>query len=74
MFETAEAFIVEVNMFRFMEKCPRTDEVVNYFSQRNFRLFDVAGMLRRPFENDLGQMDLVFVSDRSPLSASTRWF
>jgi FkbM family methyltransferase len=74
MFETAEVFIIEVNIFRFMENCPRVDEIVRYMSDRKFVVFDVAGMLRRPFENDLGQLDLVFVSERSPLIASNRWF
>jgi len=74
MFETAEVFIIEVSVFRFMENCPRVDEVVRYMADRKFIFFDIAGMLRRPFENDMGQMDIVFVSEKSPLVGSNRWF
>jgi FkbM family methyltransferase len=73
LFRTAEVLILEVNLFRFAADCPRVEEVVRYMADRQFVLFDVAGMLRRPFENDLGQMDLVFVSERSALVNSNRW-
>jgi len=33
----------------------------------------VAGYLRRPYQSDLGQLDLVFVRQDSPLYASKRW-
>jgi len=36
-------------------------------------VFDLAGALRRPYEDDLGQLDIVFVSARSPLMGSIRW-
>ena len=41
--------------------------------QRGFYMFDLAGLLRRPFENDLGQIDIVFVKNDSPMIASNRW-
>jgi FkbM family methyltransferase len=74
MFDTAQVFILEVSLFRFMIKCPRLDEVVRYMADRGFYIFDVAGMLRRSYQDDLGQMDLVFVSERSPMVSSNRWF
>lgn len=73
MFDSADVFILEVNLFRFMPECPRVDEIIRYMADRNFVFFDVAGLLRRPYQNDLGQMDLVFVSQRSPLISSNRW-
>lgn len=73
MFDTAEVFILEVSLFRFMRDCPLADEVIRYMAERNFHVFDLAGQLRRPRENDLGQMDLVFVSERSPMVSSNRW-
>lgn len=73
LFDTAEVFIVEVNLFPFMLECPRVHEVVKYMADRKFYLFDIAGSLRRPYQNDLGQMDLVFVADRSSMTASNRW-
>ncbi len=73
LFESAEVFIVEVSLFAFMEGQPRVHEVVNYMAERGFFVFDLAGLLRRPFEDDLGQMDLVFVSGKSSLVSSNRW-
>jgi len=67
------AFIVEVSFFEFMPNCPLADQVIAYFTQRGYRLFDVAGLLRRPFQNDLGQMDFVFVSQASGLAEDRRW-
>ena len=66
-------FVVEVNLFDFMPRCPLVHEVIGYFADRGYRLFDLAGLLRRPFQNDLGQMDLVFAPVDSPLVAESRW-
>jgi FkbM family methyltransferase len=71
--QTAAVLIVEVNLFRFMPGCPLVHEVVAHLAARGFTLFDVAGHLRRPYDDDLGQMDLVFSSVSSPLVASSRW-
>jgi FkbM family methyltransferase len=73
LFGHAEIFIVEVNLFRFMPGCPLAHEVVAFMADRGYRLYDLAGTLRRPYDGDLGQADLVFVADHSPLVASTRW-
>jgi FkbM family methyltransferase len=73
LFDAARVFVVEVSLFEFMPGCPLAHEVIAYFGQRGHRLFDVAGMLRRPFQDDLGQMDLVFVRHDSPLVAEPRW-
>lgn len=67
------AFVVEVSLFEFMPRCPLAPEVVSFFVQHGYRLFDLAGLLRRPHQNDLGQMDLVFVSASSPMVADRRW-
>lgn len=69
----AEVAIIEVNMFRFMPECPLAHEVIAEMAALGFVIFDLAGALRRPFENDLGQMDLVFVRADSALVGSVRW-
>ncbi len=73
LFDTAEVFIMEVSLFEFMPGCPLLHEVVDYMARRNFVVFDIAGFLRRPYENDLGQVDLVFVKKTNPMVASNRW-
>lgn len=73
LFDHTEVFVIEVNLFAFMPGCPRVHEIVQFMAARGYTLFDLAGSLRRPFEDDLGQLDLVMVSARSPLIASSRW-
>jgi FkbM family methyltransferase len=73
MFDTAEVFIIETSLFEFMPGCPRVHDVVTYMAARDFFLFDLAGFLRRPYENDLAQLDLVFVLAKSPMVSSNVW-
>lgn len=73
LFETAEVFIIEANLYRFMPDCPLVHEIVAYMAARGYRMFDFAGTLRRPYQNDLAQIDVVFVSEKSPLVGSNRW-
>ena len=73
LFDHTEVFVIEVNLFAFMPGCPRVHEIVQFMAGRGYTLFDLAGSLRRPFEDDLGQLDLVMVSAKSPLIASSRW-
>ena len=44
-----------------------------YMAARGFRVYDVCTFFRRPYDNALWQMDMVFVKATSPLMASTRW-
>ena len=73
LFGSADVFVIEANLFAFMPGCPRLHEVVAYMAARGFYPFDFAGTLRRPFEDDLGQVDVVFVRGTSPMVASNRW-
>ncbi len=73
LFEHVEVFIIEANLFQFMPGCPRLHELIQFMAYRGFYPFDFAGFLRRPYENDLGQVDVVFVNQHSPMVASNRW-
>jgi FkbM family methyltransferase len=73
LFASAEVFIVECNLFEFMPGCPRLHEIVGHMAGRGFYPFDLAGTLRRPFQDDLGQVDVVFVRGSSVMVAKTQW-
>ena len=73
MFETAEVIIIEVNLYEFMSETPLVDKVVTHMAEKGYRIFDIAGTLRRPYQNDLAQMDLVFVKNGSALVRSNKW-
>lgn len=65
--------MMEVNLIAVYEGAPLVDETVAYMAARGFRVYDVCTFFRRPLDNALWQMDMVFVRATSPLMASTRW-
>jgi len=73
LFDSAEVFIMEVSLYEFMPGCPLLHEVVNYMAERGYVVFDVAGFLKRPYQDDLAQVDLVFVKKNSALVNSKQW-
>ncbi len=73
MFDTANAFIIETNFYRFMPECPLAHEIIAHMTQNGYRMFDLAGSLRRPHQNDLAQIDIVFAREGGLLLNSDRW-
>ncbi|MGH7214919.1 MAG: FkbM family methyltransferase [Tepidisphaeraceae bacterium] len=71
--ESAEVVLIEVNLYAFAPGTPLAHEVMAFMVEAGFRLYDIAGLLRRPLDGALGQVDFVFVANRSPLVASERW-
>jgi FkbM family methyltransferase len=68
-----QAVMAEVNLFRYAPGTPLADEVIAFLRDRGFVLYDVAGVVRRPLDDALGQMDLVFVREDHPLRKSSAW-
>jgi len=68
-----EVVMMEVNLIAVYEGAPLAHEVVAYMAARGFRVYDVCTFFRRPYDNALWQMDMIFVRAASPLMASTRW-
>jgi FkbM family methyltransferase len=68
-----QAVMAEVNLFRYAPETPLADEVIRFMREHGFVLYDVAGVLRRPLDDALGQMDLVFVREDHPLRKSRAW-
>ena len=56
-----QAVLAEVSYFRFFAGMPTADEVIDYLKQRGFAWYDVMGIYRRPSDDALAQMDLMFV-------------
>jgi FkbM family methyltransferase len=70
---SVEAVMMEVNLIAVYEGAPLVHEVVAYMAARGFRVYDVCTFFRRPYDNALWQMDMIFVRADSALMASTRW-
>jgi FkbM family methyltransferase len=60
----AEAVILEVSLFRFMEGGPDLADVVAYMKARGFAAYDIWGGHLRPLDRALAQVDMAFVHER----------
>jgi FkbM family methyltransferase len=56
-----EVIIVECYNFKIAPECLRFHEICNFLEQKNFRCIDMVDVMRRPYDNALWQMDLVFI-------------
>lgn len=66
-----DVFIIESNVF-----APAGDDVhqiMAFLGARNFVLYDIAAIIRRPIDNALGCLDLVFVKEDSRFRQEKRW-
>jgi len=73
LFGHTECFVVETSLFASMPGMPLLADVVAFFDQRGYRVYDIAGFLRRPLDGALGQIDVVFVRKQGMLGADSRW-
>jgi FkbM family methyltransferase len=70
---SVEAVMMEVNLIAVYQGAPLVHDAVAYMAARGFRVYDVCTFFRRPYDNALWQMDMIFVRAASPLMTSTRW-
>lgn len=66
-----DLFIIELNVF-----APAGDDVhriMAFLGARKCVLYDIADVIRRPIDNALGQLDLVFVKEDSRFRQEKRW-
>lgn len=57
------AIQLEVSFRRVYEKAPLAHEIVAFFAEKGFRLYDICGLYKRPSDRALIQADFFFVSD-----------
>lgn len=67
-----EMVITEVSFFQQFDE-PRIPELVGFFDQRGFDLFDVASLSGRTRDGRLRQGDFLFVNRHSPLCMDKQW-
>jgi FkbM family methyltransferase len=68
-----DACLVEVNLIPVHSGAPLLHQVVAFMAERRFRAYDISSLYRRPYDNALWQVDMMFVRMDSPLIASNRW-
>lgn len=73
LFDKAIVFILETNCFEFMNGVPLVHDVILYFAERGFVIYDFPGFLRRPYDGALAQMDICFVKKDCFLRDTNQW-
>jgi FkbM family methyltransferase len=65
-----QVVLAEVNFYKSHPQLPTADEVIAFMRERGFAWYDTAGLLRRPLDDALWQMDLLFVRSDHELRRS----
>ena len=69
-----EIIIMEVSLFQFWgDHHPKPLQILNYMSDKGFVLYDFLDGLFRPYDNALGQLDMVFVKENGVFRQSHQW-
>jgi FkbM family methyltransferase len=68
-----DALIVEVSTIATVAGGPEAFDVIAFLKERGFVMFELLGMSRRPLDQALAQLDILFVNERSPFRADHRW-
>jgi FkbM family methyltransferase len=62
-----EVIVMEVSLLQYNKNAPLFDEVVVFMKTQGFVMYDICGLMRRPQDNALFQMDALFVREDSNL-------
>ena len=68
-----DVIIVETSVIATIKDGPEVADIIAYLDDKGFALHDMVGSTRRPLDNALAQLDLLFVKRESPFRADKRW-
>jgi len=63
----AEAIAMEVSLLELYKGNPLMHEVIPFMQERGFQCYDIPTLMRRPSDQTLWQVDMIFVKAGSPL-------
>jgi FkbM family methyltransferase len=69
----AEVVLLEVSLIDIYTNCPLVIDVLNFMASKGFVAYDIAALMRRPLDNALYQLDMIFVKENSRFRADKRW-
>lgn len=72
LFGHTEVFVLEVSLVTGTA-IPSLAEVVAFMAARGYQVYDICGFLRRPLDDALSQVDLVFARTDGPFCRDKRW-
>jgi FkbM family methyltransferase len=68
-----DIFILEASLFRFSPNQPLLHEIIDFMVKHGYVIYDFAGFANRPTDKALGQLDICFVLENSPLRSNQGW-
>ncbi len=73
--QSFDLYIIETSLHSVSANPPDLYHVVAFMKQRGFSVYDILDGLMRPLDDDLAQVDLVFVKDDGPLRRNaSKWY
>jgi FkbM family methyltransferase len=69
-----EAVLLEVAIIEINDGAPLLHEVVSFMKARGYIAYDILEIHRRPLDNALNQIDIVFIREQSTLISDKRHF
>ena len=70
----AKAVLIELSLLEINEGTPLLHEVLPFMAERGFLSYDILEVHRRPLDNAMNQIDVLFVPAGSPLRADKRHY
>jgi len=71
--QSIRVLLAEVNLLDIHESVPLFGELIEWLGQRGFLAYDICGLTRRPLDDALWQVDVMFVPATSELRVDKRW-
>lgn len=71
--DAIEVLLLELNFIEVYENVHLAHEVIQFLASRNFVIYDICEIHRRPLDYALFQIDFLFVKQDSFLRADKRW-
>jgi FkbM family methyltransferase len=68
-----QVILVELNLLDIHERVPLMGDVVGWLAERGWVAYDICGLTRRPLDDALWQVDVIFVPVNSSFRKDKRW-
>jgi FkbM family methyltransferase len=69
----AEVVMMEVSIIEVYQQCPVLSHVIAFMAEQDFRAYDICSLVRRPLDNALCQVDIIFIKENSELLDHKVW-
>jgi FkbM family methyltransferase len=68
-----QVILAEVSLLDIHQNVPLVADLIQWLNQRDWVMYDICGLTRRPLDRALRQADMLFVPRQSGLRSDKRW-